>query len=178
MWGKTIPAWATVLGAAALSAAMVTAFTDASTGARTVTASVVTDANAYLALAVNSNSPYDGFVSVSGAGKATLTFDGNNADAAGDGINPDGAYEFDSILKVTNAGTDTRSVDLAFGGTDASLCQAALTSAEDQSGSTYGADPSPVSLAKDATAFLGVKVLGTGKTSGQSVACTITVTAS
>lgn len=177
MLGKAIPGWAMMIGAAALSVAMVTAFTDASTGARTVTASVVTDANAYLALAANANSPHDGFVSVSN-GKATLTFDNANLEAAGDGINPEGAYEFDNILKITNQGSDTaaKSVDIAFAGTDSTLCQGALTTTE--TAQTHSADPSPISLAKDATGYLGIKVLGTGKTAGQSVSCTITVTAS
>lgn len=177
MLGKTIPGWAMMVGAAALSVAMVSAFTDGSTGARTVTASVVTDADAYLALATNTNSPHTGFATVS-AGKVVVAFDGNNADASGTGINVDGAYEFDSIIKITNKGTATRSVDLAFGGADSTLCQAVLTTAEDQSASTYAADPSPVSLAKTAVGYLGLKVSGAGKAAGSSVSCTVTVTAS
>lgn len=177
MPGHRVPGWAMLAGAAALSVAMVTAFTDASTGARTVTASVVTDADAYLALAANANSAHDGFVSVS-SGKVAIAFDGNNLEAAGTGINAEGAYEFDSIVTITNKGTEQKSVDVAFGGADAALCSAALTTTEDQSAATYSTNPSPITLAKAATGYLGWKVAATGKTAGQSVACTLTVTAS
>lgn len=177
MFGKAIPSWAMMVGAAALSVSMVTAFTDANTGARTVTASVVTDANAYLALAVNALSPHDGFVTVS-SGKITLSFGNANLEASGDGINVDGAYEFDSIVKVTNAGTASRSVDLVFGGADSTLCNAVLTTAEDQSASTYTSNPSPITLAVDAVGYLGVKVSATGKAVSDTVTCTIAMTAS
>ncbi|HLE96059.1 MAG TPA: DUF1102 domain-containing protein [Candidatus Thermoplasmatota archaeon] len=176
MFARTTPGWAMLIGAAALSVALVTAFTDGSTGARTVTASVVTDTNSYLAIEENANSPHDGFLTEAASGKLTIAFDANNLDAAGDGINPDGAYEFDAIVKITNKGTATRSVDITIGGTDSSLCTVALTAAEDQSAETYTSNPAPVSVAVAANAYLGVKVAGTSKTAGESVACTITVT--
>ncbi len=160
-----------------MSIALVTAFSGADTGARTVTADVVTDASAYLALEANANSAHDGFVSVS-AGKITVAFDGNNLAASGSGINVDGAYEFDSLVKITNKGTETKSVDITIGGTDSALCTVALTSTEAQSTPDYSGDPTALSLAATGSGYLGLKVSGSGKATGESVACSITVTAS
>lgn len=171
-----VPSWAFLLAASALAVTLATAFDAANTGARTVTAAVVTDANAFLALQRNENSPHKGFVTASSTAKLSVTFDAANPDASGTGINEDSSYEFDSIVNITNKGTKTVSIDVTFGGADSALCQAAVTSTVDQSAATYSADPAPISTAKDAKAYLGLKVLGTGKTSPSNVNCTITVT--
>src|SRR5690242_9548118 len=93
-----------IIGAIAIGIVTVLAFSAADSGARTLTASVVNDADAYLAIEANAASPNAGFVSVSG-GKTVVTFNGANSAAAGTGINPESTYMFDSILKITNKGT-------------------------------------------------------------------------
>jgi hypothetical protein len=164
------------LAAVALSVVTVLAFSAGNTGARTLTASVVNDADAYLALEANAASPHAGFVSVSG-GKTVVSFGGGNPGAAGSGINPDSAYMFDAILQVTNQGTDAVDVDVTISGTDASLCQVALTSAAAQVDADYSADPAPLAQSVGDIAYIGLKFLGTGKAAGGSVACTLTVVA-
>jgi hypothetical protein len=176
MPGGSAPTGVLVLGAVALSVTLVTAFNAGNTGARTVTADVVTDGSAFLAIYKNGNSVHKNFVSVT-SGKLSLAFDTANPDAAGTGINPESSYEFDSVIRIRNNGTKTVNIDITFAGTDSALCQAALTTAEDQSAATYSADPAAVSRTKGSIAYLGLKVLGTGKVSGNSVSCTITLTA-
>ena len=157
-----------------LSVALVTAFTTADTGARTVTASVVTDGSAYLALAANADSPNSGFVTVS-SGKIVITFDGSNTDATGTGVNPDATYGFHSIVKVYNNGTDSADLEVNIGGADAANCAAALTAASDQSAATF-ATPTTATLtvAKGGVAYLGLEITGTSTVS-DTVDCTLTV---
>lgn len=174
MNNKQNVAW--ILAALALSVVTVLAFSAGETGARTLTAAVVNDADAFLAIEANTASPHDGFVTVSG-GKTTVTFDAANVDAVGTGINPDSTYMFDSILKITNKGTAAVTVDVTIAGTDASLCQVALTSASGQVDGDYAADPVGIASNVGDVQYLGLKFLGTGKASGDSVSCTINVVA-
>ena len=167
-------AW--VAAAAAMSVASVLAFNAATSGPRTLAATVVNDADAFLAIEANAASPHKGFVSVA-AGKVAVAFDAANPDAAGTGINPDSAYMFDSILKVTNKGTTTVNVDVAIAGADAALCQAALTAAGTQGDGDYSADPAALARAPGDVAYLGLRIAGTAKASGDAVACTIAVAA-
>lgn len=169
--------WIWIVAAVIMSITLVLAFSAGDTGARTLTAAVVNDADAFLALEANAASPHAGFVTVS-SGKTLITFNADNLDAAGTGVNPDSTYMFDSILKITNKGTATVNVDITIAGTDSALCQVALTSGSTQGDSDYSGNPSPLSVAVGGVNYLGLKVLATGKVSGGSVACTITVTAS
>lgn len=167
--------WLWIVGALAMSVVTVLAFSAGETGARSLTAAVVNDADAFLAIEANSASPHAGFVSVA-SGKTVLNFNADNVDAAGTGINPDSTYMFDSILKVTNKGTAAVNVDITISGTDASLCQVALTTGTTQGDSDYSANPTAVAHAVGDDSYIGLKFLGTGKVAGGSVACTITVT--
>ena len=165
-----------MIAAASLSIVTVLAFSAGNTGARVLTASVVNDADAFLAVEANSASPHKDFVTVA-TGKTVITFDAANPNAAGTGVNPDSTYMFDSILKVTNKGTATVNVDVTIAGTDSALCQVALTSASTQGDSDYSANPTPVSQAVGGVSYLGLKMLATGKVAGGAVDCTITVVA-
>lgn len=177
MFGNSDLGWLATAGAAALSIALVTAFSVGDTGARDVSASVVNDASAFIAMEANKANAYQNFVTTNADGTIDVSFDGNNADASGSGINPDSSYEFDAIINVTNQATEDLSVDISISGTDATLCEAAVTSTSSQSSGDYSADPAALSLAKDATGYLGLKVLGTAMTSGDSISCTISITA-
>lgn len=177
MTANTNFGWLATFGAAALSIALVTAFSVGDTGSRDVSASVVNDADAFLALEANTNNAYQNFVSTQNNGDIAVNFDGDNADASGTGINPNSTYEFDALINVTNQATESLTVDVTISGTDASLCEVALTSTESQASGDYSADPTALSLSKDAAGYLGIKVLGTDKASGGSVSCTIAVNA-
>ncbi len=175
MSSNLLGGWLPLIGAAAMSVALVTAFSGADTGARTFTAEIVTDASAYLAIETNTNSPHTNFVTLS-SGKIVIAFDGNNVDASGSGMNEESTYSFDAIIKITNKGTQSRDIDIVIEGADSSLCTVALTATETQT--TYSADPTALTVAKDANAYLGLKVTleGSAKTTTDSVACSITVT--
>lgn len=160
----------------ALSVVTVLAFSAGDTGARTLTASVVNDADAFLAIDANPASPHNGFVTVV-SGKTVVTFDGNG-DAAGLGINPDSTYMFDSILRITNKGTAPVDVDVSVAGADAALCKVALTTTTTQGTEDYSADPTALTQAVGGVSYLGLQFMGTAKVAGGSVDCTITVTAS
>lgn len=177
MSGNSNVGWLATVGAAALSIALVTAFSVGDTGARSVSASVVNDANAFLALEANTNNAYQNFVTTQNNGDIAINFDGDNADASGTGINPNSTYRFDALVNVTNQATGDLTVDVAISGTDSTLCEGALTSTESQASGDYASDPAAITVAKDATAFIGLKVLGTDKASGGSVDCSITVSA-
>lgn len=177
MFGTNDLGWLATAGAVALSIALVTAFSVGDTGTRDVSASVVNDADGYLAMEANGNNAYQNFVTTNADGTISISFDGNNADASGSGINPNSTYSFDALLNVTNQATGDLTVDVAISGTDASLCEGALTSTASQSSGDYASDPAALSVTKDSTAYLGIKVLADGKTSGDTVSCTITVSA-
>ncbi len=176
MFSKSIPTWALFTGSIVMSVALVTAFSVGDTGARDVSASVVNDSDAFIALEANGDNAYQNFVSTT-SGKISVAFDGNNADASGTGINPESTYEFDELINVTNKASESLTVDVTISGTDSALCTVALTSTTGQTSSDYSADPTALSLAKDATGYLGLAVDGTGKVSGDTLSCTISVTA-
>lgn len=176
MFNKSIPTWALFTGSVVMSIALVTAFSVGDTGARNVSASVVNDSDAFIAMEANTNNAYKNFVSTT-SGKISVAFDGTNADASGTGINPDSSYEFDALINVTNQATESLDIDVAISGTDAALCTVALTSTATQVTGDYAADPTALTLAKDATGYLGLAVDGTGKVSGDTLSCTISVTA-
>jgi len=165
-----------MIAAAALSVVTVLAFSAGNTGARTLTASVVNDADAFLAIEANSASPHKDFVSVVD-GRTVLTFDAANPNAAGTGMNPGSTYMFDAILKVTNKGTATVNIDVLIGGDDASLCEVALTTAGTQGDADYSANPAPLASAVGSVAYLGIKLSAAGLAAGDAVDCTLTVTA-
>lgn len=177
MNGTTNLGWAATIGAAALSIALVTAFSVGDTGTRDVTASVVTDANAFLALEKNQDNSYSEFVSTDADGAIQIAFDGSNADAAGSGINPGSTYEFNALVNVTNQATESIDVSIDIAGTDSALCQVAWTSTASQSSSDYTATPSALTMSKGDKAYLGLQVDAGAKGDGESIACTIQVSA-
>lgn len=176
MFGKAIPTWAMFAGSVVMSVALVTAFSVGDTGTRSVSASVVNDSDAFIAIEANTDNAYQNFVTTS-SGKISIAFDGNNADASGTGINPESSYEFDELINVTNKATESLTVDVSIAGTDSTLCTVALTTTTGQTSGDYSADPTAISLAKGATGYLGLAVDGTGKVSGNTLSCTISVTA-
>lgn len=93
---------AIALLASSLTAA--SAFNYAQLAARPVVASVVTDDNAYLAIAEHD---YGCYVEIDGTtGKIDLNFDAGNACAeSGTGVNGYSTYYFHDVLKITNKGT-------------------------------------------------------------------------
>lgn len=167
--------WLSAAGAVVLSVTLVMAFSVGDTGARDVSASVVADDSAFVALEANANNAYKGFVSTDSDGQVQVDFDGTNADASGQGVNPNSTYEFNSIINVTNQATESQTLDVAISGTDAASCEVAWTSTESQQTGDYSADPTAISLSKDATAFLGLKIDASSKGSGDTIACQITV---
>lgn len=174
---KTLPKWAWMSGAVAVLVVTAFAFSAADTGPRTISAAVVNDSAAYLELDANANSAYSDFVEEDGTtGKLSVDF-GSFLDG-GTGINPDSTYSFDALITVTNMGKEAIDVEASFDGADAALCEAALTSTETQESADYGATPGPLNLATTATGYLGLSISAEAKNQGDSVECTVTVTAS
>lgn len=164
-------------GAVAVLVVTAFAFSAADTGPRTISAAVVNDSAAYLELTANANSAYSDFVTEDATtGKISVDF-GTWLDG-GTGINPDSEYEFDALITVTNMGKEAIDVDLSFAGADALLCEAALTSTETQASTDYAASPGPLNLAVAASGYLGLSISAEAKNQGDSVECTVTVTAS
>lgn len=175
MGGTSTSTWALLAGAVILSVALVNAFSAVDTGARTVTASVVTDGTAYLAIAPNAANGNAGFVSVDGNGVLSVAFDDGNADATGDGINPNSVYEFHSIIKVYNNGTASADLAVTISGTDAASCEAAFTAASDQSAATWATPTTgTLTVAKGGVAYLGLR-LTAGATAPDTLDCAFQV---
>lgn len=177
MLGSYKTATITALAATVMSIALVTAFSVGDTGTRDVTASVVTDANAFIALEKNTDNSYAEFVSTAANGSIQIAFDGNNPDASGQGINPGSTYEFNALVNVTNQATGSIDASVNIAGADSALCQVAWTSTASQSTSDYTSTPSALTLSKGDKAYLGIQIDAGDKTDGDSVACTIEVSA-
>jgi hypothetical protein len=150
------------------------AFTAMNSGARTVTASVVGDSAAYLALAVNGSSPDKGFVTTSN-GNIVLNF--ANGVATGTGINPGSGYYFDDLLNVTNQGTATLKVQVNATATTGALSVCVKTVGGQMDNSCYGTSTAQQSLAVGSMLSVGVAVNATGLNSGQTVSGSITFAA-
>jgi len=97
-----------VVGLLAASLTAVTgtnAFTDM-TANRQVGVEVVEDADAYLGLARTGSDSSGAFVDVSD-GTVSFDFSSSNGDVSGDGFNPNSVTVIDSLLQVTNQGTQS-----------------------------------------------------------------------
>jgi hypothetical protein len=162
----------TALAAAAFFAA--SAFDAASTSTRTVTATVVGDSAAYLAVAANGSSPHAGFVSVSG-GKMSVSF--GSGVATGTGVNPDGTYYWDDLLNVTNQGTKTVNVQVNATSTTGTVKVCVKTAGGQMDNSCYVANSAVFSLAVGNKLSLGLMAQATGLNSGQTVSGTIQIDA-
>lgn len=165
---RTLRSALLIAGALGLSVAAVTAFSTGDTGARTIDADVVTDANAFLALEENGDSAHKAFVSTS-SGKVQVKMDSSASGVTGTGVNPDSTYYFDEIINVTNQADQSLTVSVTFTGADSGSCDAALTSSTGQTESDYGT--TSLSISQDSTAYLGLKFDATGKTNGDTVDC-------
>lgn len=176
MTNKTIPAYAWFAGIAAITIVAAFAFSAADTGARSASASVVNDSDSYLALEANGDSPYAGYVTEGVDGKLAIAFDGTGS-AAGSGINPDSSYTFDTLVNVTNKGLTTADVTISIAGADETLCEVAFTATADQASADYSATPAAIQLTSGSTAYLGLKFSGAAKTTGESVDCEISASA-
>lgn len=176
MKAKQTPTWAWISGVVAVTLVAAIAFSTADTGTRSLDASVVSDSDAFLALEANGDSPHASYVSEDGNGRLQASF--GSGQTGGDGINPDSTYRFHSLINVTNQGTETVDVTLSIDGTDAANCEAALTSTTSQASGDYSASPPSVQLTVGSKAYLGLSFSGSGKTSGESIDCEITLSAS
>jgi hypothetical protein len=151
------------------------AFNAASTSTRTVSASVVGDSAAYLALSANGASPHAGFVTQAGSGKLSISF--GSGVATGTGINPDATYYFDDLVNITNQGTTSVKVQVnstASTGT-VKVCLKTATGAMDNS--CYSTATAQTTVAVGSKLFLGIMVQANSLTSGQTVSGTIQVDA-
>lgn len=151
------------------------AFDAADTGTRALTATVVTDADGYLALAARAASAHASYVSVS-ANKVTVSFAGNAN--GGDGVNAGSIYYFDDILQVTNQGTATVFIQVVSASTSGTVkaCHATATGAMTNTCYLASAPATPVSIAVGVTHYIGVSMDASSLSSG-SVSGTIKVVA-
>lgn len=176
------------LALAGLQAA--SAYNRADVAPRAVTASVVADSAAYLALAKNGASPHRCFVSESGTtGRLSISFGattGCGSDGGGTGINAGsasdaakrGRYAFHDLLLVTNKGTKTVKVwanATTSSGSSSLLEVAKKTASGAMADADYAASSATaLTLAPGATAYVGVRATSGTLTSG-SVTGSITV---
>jgi hypothetical protein len=153
------------------------AFDAADTGARAVSAEVVGDSAAYLALQANGNSPHRGFVSQLSTGKVSVAFGSGNA--AGTGINAGSVYYFDDLLNLTNQGTTSVKVQVQATSTTGSLLVCTATSTATMTNACYAAThpTTPVTLAVGAKLYVGLSTDATSLASGQQVAGTLKIVA-
>ncbi|HEV8359495.1 MAG TPA: hypothetical protein VGR28_03465 [Candidatus Thermoplasmatota archaeon] len=161
------------LAAAGLLAA--SAFNAASTGTRTVSASVVGDSSAYLALAVRSASPHAGFVTTSG-GKVVVSF--GSGVATGTGINPEGTYYFDDLLTITNQGTASVNVVVASSATAGTVKACVKTATGAMDNTCYSTSTTSTALAVGSVLYVGIMTQANSVASGSTVSGTIEVTGS
>ncbi|MCA1814398.1 MAG: DUF1102 domain-containing protein [Halobacteriales archaeon] len=151
------------------------AFNAASTSTRAVSASVVGDSAAYLALSANGASAHAGFVTQAGSGKIGISF--GSGVATGTGVNPDATYYFDDLVNITNQGTASVKVQVNATATSGTVkvCLKTTTGAMDNS--CYTAATTQVTVAVGSKLFLGVMVQANALSSGSSVSGTIQVDA-
>lgn len=166
---------ALVAGAFVMSIAMVTAFSTADTGARSFSADVVNDADAYVAMEPNGGSPHAAFVSVSDS-EIVVDF-GSPSGVDGKGVNVNSTYSFDALINVTNKADIDVTMTLTFTGVDSSSCAAALTSTTSQSAGDYDSSPS-LAVAQGTTVFLGLQVDAGDASAGDVLDCAAKITAS
>lgn len=151
-----------------------TAFNAASTGTRTVSATVVGDSAAYLAVNANGSSPHAGFVTTSG-GKISISF--GSGVATGTGVNPDSTYYFDDLLNITNQGTTTVQVQINTTSTTGTVKVCVKTVGGQMDNSCYVTSTTAQSLAVGSKLSLGVMVQATGLVSGNTVSGTLEIVA-
>lgn len=165
------------------------AFNFGSSTGRAISVDIVGDASAYLALAANTASPHDCFVSESGTtGKLSVSFaaaSGCDAAGAGTGVNAglgsDSAkftrYAFHDLLLVTNKGTNSILLWVNATSTTGTLDVAKKTSSGAMTDADYAASSATsVSLTVGSTAYVGLRVNTTTLSSG-NVAGTVALDA-
>ena len=151
----------TMVALVASSMTAASAFNWAQTGARSVSAAIVTDENAYLAIA---EVDYGCYTDILATGKIDLNFNGDCAGGSGTGINAGSVYYYHDVLKVTNKGTVTLSnVWLNITGSDITI-QVDTAAATMTTDGTYGAAKSVSNLAVGDSIYIGFKLNAAGKT--------------
>lgn len=164
----SLPAFATAAIVAA-SVFAASAFNYADLAPRTVSATIVTDDNGYLAIASH-DTDYACYVAMT-AGKIDVTWDGGTscaAGATGTGINPDSVYYFHDVLKITNKGTKTLgNVWLNMSDTVVTLNVNAAASTM-QTADTYAQNKVISNLAPGSSHYVGFKIDATGLTTANS----------
>jgi hypothetical protein len=152
----------TMVALVASSMTAASAFNWAQTGARSVSTAIVTDENAYLAIA---EVDYGCFTDILATGKIDLNFDsGTGCAGTGTGINAGSTYYYHDVLKVTNKGTATLSdVWLNITGSDITI-QVDTTQGEMTTDGTYGAAKSVSNLAVGDSIYIGFKLDAASKT--------------
>lgn len=154
------------LAAAALVGA--DAFTAADAAPRDVVAEVVSDGDAYLALAADPTSPHECFVAPLADGRLSVSFGANAGCAgAGSGINGanaaggEGRHTFHDLLVLTNQGTKAARVWVNATTTSASgslLEVAAKTTSGSMAAADYGTARGPHVLQPGESLHLGLRV--------------------
>jgi len=152
------------------------AFNAADLSTRTVSASVVGDSAAYVAVAVNGSSPHAGFVTTS-SGKIVIAF--GSGVATGTGINAEASYYFDNLLNLTNQGTTTANIQVNSSSTSGTVKACVVTPGTTMTNGCYltAAPASPQSLAVGSKLSIGVMVQANGLVSGNTVSGTISIVA-
>lgn len=139
------------------------AFNYAQTGGRTVTAALVDDTTAYLAIAeVN----YGCYTDLLANGTTVLDFDAGTScpgSGGGTGINAGSIYYFHDVLKITNKATVTLgNVWINMTGSDIVFTTATAVSTM-TTGGTYAATANPTNLASGDSIWIGFKLVATSK---------------
>lgn len=147
----------TMVALVASSMTAASAFNWAQTGARSVSAAIVNDDSAYLALA---EVDYGCYVDILATGKIDLNFDGGTGcgGSAGSGINAGSVYYYHDVIKVTNKGTVTLSnLWLNMTGSDITF-QTAATQGSMTTDGTYVSAANPTNLAVGDSIYIGFKL--------------------
>ncbi|HUR69793.1 MAG TPA: hypothetical protein VM370_11165 [Candidatus Thermoplasmatota archaeon] len=155
-----------LIGLAGASLYAAEAFNAADTGTRSVTATVVGDSSAYLALSARTASPWNKFVSEDATtGLVSVSFAGPlTGGASGSGVNPKSIYYFDDILQLTNQGNATvylQVVASASGSNGLKVCyETSVAAATCNNNAAYATThpASASSLAVGSSAYLGLAV--------------------
>lgn len=151
------------------------AFNAASTSTRTVSASVVGDSAAYLALSANGASPHAGFVTQAGSGKLSISF--GSGVATGTGVNPDASYYFDDLINITNQGTASTKVQVNTTASSGTVKVCLTTATGQMSNACYSTATALTTVAVGSKLYLGIMVQANSLSSGGTVSGTINVDA-
>jgi len=150
-----------VVALAASTMTAASAFNYAQTGGRTITAALVDDTTAYLAI---EEVDYGCYTDILANGTTDLDFDaGTSCAGTGAGVNAGSIYYFHDMLKVTNKATVTlNNVWINMTGSDILFTTATAVDTI-TTASTYGSASTATNLAVGSSVWIGFKVIATAK---------------